>query len=84
MNIFKLLMNAGVIIKFFKQIVWCVQYVASFKTMPPAHQISVTISMVEDLLNSGVIDIPGVDEKQVAEAIDKIRIELVGSNDNAN
>ena len=75
MNYWKLLKNAGLFVKLVKD------GVEAFKLYAKEHRvsyglISVVIQDVEAILESGAVDIPGVDEIEISRAIENIRKNL--------
>lgn len=72
MSIWGILRNIGLIISFFKTISATVSGVATTKQMPEKDQIKKLLDDAEALLRSGAIDVPGVDEEAIAQALDQI------------
>lgn len=79
MNVWLVLRNIGAIISFLKTFSGLVEVVAKEKAAPPKDQIKKFLDAAEDLLDSGVIDIPGVDESSISEALKQIEEQLCQS-----
>ena len=77
MNYWKLIKNAGLFIKFFKSLAAVIKYASEQKKFSNG-LMSAAISDLEDILESGAVDIPGVDENEVAKVIENIRKNLLG------
>ena len=76
MNFFKLFMNAGLFITFFKSLASFIKYFAQEKKISNG-LASKCFDDFEIILKSGAVDIVGVDEIQLAEAIDKIKLSIL-------
>ena len=77
MSVWILIRNAGTIIQLFKAISSIIEKVAK-KESPDRTQVKVLLDRVQALLDSGAIDIPGVDEKAISAALQQIEDELCG------
>lgn len=78
MSIWGLLRNAGLIISLFRSLSSMIGGVAKNKEMPAKAQVKELLDKVEELLDSGAIDIEGVDEKAISEALKQIEAQLCG------
>lgn len=78
MTVWGILKNLGLVIQFFKSVSSLIGGVAKEKKMPPADALRDLLDKAEALLDSGAIDIPGVDESAISEALKQIEAELVG------
>lgn len=78
MSIWALLKNIGTIIALIKSLKALVEQVILTKKPPALSDLLVPLDNLEALLKSGAIDIKGVDEMEVAQAIHKIREQLSG------
>lgn len=78
MSVWGILRNLGLVISFFKSFSNMVKGVAVSKQMPPKESMKELLDRAEALLDSGAIDIPGVDEKAVSEALKQIEEQLCG------
>lgn len=76
MSVWSILKNIGLIMSFVRSIESLVREVAQKKSVPQAQSIDTVLNHVESLLRKGVIDIPEVDEIQIADAIKAIREQL--------
>jgi len=76
MSVWSILKNIGLIMSFVRSIESLVREVAQKKSVPEAKSIDTVLNHVESLLRKGVIDIPEVDEIQIADAIKAIREQL--------
>lgn len=79
MSFWVILRNIGTIIQFFKAFEAIISGVIESKSVPPADQVKALLDKAEDLLDSGVIDIPNVDEKAICEALKQIEQQLLSS-----
>lgn len=70
--------NIGLIISLFKSMSSLIGDVAKTKQTPSKEAIKSVLDGIEALLDSGAIDIPGVDEKAVSDALKQIESQLVG------
>lgn len=55
-----------------------IEYAIKNKSKPPQDMILSSLDAVEALLDSGVIDIPNVDEKQISEGLKFIEEKIKG------
>lgn len=78
MSVWAVIKNIGLIISLFKSVSNLIGGVAANKEMPPKEQIKEVLDKVENLLDSGAIDIPGVDEVAVSAALKQIEEQLLG------
>jgi len=78
MNVWSVLKNIGLVISLFKSISSLISDVAETKSAPKQNLVSGFLKSLEQLLDSGAIDIPGVDEKAVSDALKQIESQLVG------
>jgi len=76
MSVWSILKNIGLIMSFVRSIESLVREVAQKKSVPEAKSIDTVLNHVESLLRKGVVDIPEVDEIQIADAIKAIREQL--------
>lgn len=74
MSWFKILMNAGKFIALAKSAESLIKDLKDKKDMKQA--ISRFLSVIQDLLASGAIDIPGVEEQDIVIAIQEVRNQL--------
>ncbi len=77
MNIFSLLANLSTIINLVHTVQLLIEGVIQNKKVPSIADVLPLLDEVEKIFSSGVIVIKGVDDKQVADAIQLIRDELV-------
>jgi desulfoferrodoxin (superoxide reductase-like protein) len=78
MNIWAILGNIGKVISFFKAVAGLIEGIAKNKEVPPVEQINDTIEKLAVLLDSGAIDVPNVDEHQIADVLRQIKTQLSG------
>jgi len=76
MSIWLILRNIGTVISFFRNISEIIAGVAKDKKAPPIDQVKKMLDDLEALLDSGAIDIPGVDEQAISEALKQIEEQL--------
>lgn len=76
MSTWAIIRNLGTILGFLKYIKYFVKTVVETKKVPPKHMVKQLIDEIQKLLENGVIDIPGVDEKEVSDALQKIEDQL--------
>jgi hypothetical protein len=76
MSVWSIIKNLSLIMSFVRSIESLVREVAQKKSVPEAKSIDTVLNHVETLLRKGVIDIPEVDEIQIADAIKAIREQL--------
>ncbi len=76
MNVWAILRNLGLVISFFKSFQGLVSEMVKTKAPPGIEAVKEFLDKAEALLNSGAIDIPGVDEKQIADALQQIEEQL--------
>lgn len=72
MSFWILLRNAGTIISLLRGIGDAVGEVSKTKKAPPAAMMQKIFDDCEALLDSGAIDVPGVDEAAISEALKQI------------
>lgn len=77
MNVFKIIKNIGLFIKFAKSVGEVFKFYTKEKKISSGLS-SVAISDFEEILKSGAIDFPGVDEVAIASSIEQIRKNLIG------
>lgn len=77
MGIWAVISNIGTIISLLKSLSSLIGFVAKDKSMPPKEMIKDVLDHIEALLDSGAIDIPSVDEKQISEALKQIEAQLL-------
>lgn len=78
MTIWGVLKNIGLVISFFKSMSGMIGGVAKTKEMPTKAELIDLLNKAEALLDSGAIDIEGVDEKAISEALKQIEAQLNG------
>lgn len=76
MNFFKLFFHANLFINFFKSSINFVSYLAKEKKISNGLAAK-CFDDFEVILKSGAIDFPSVDEIQLAEALDKIKLSIL-------
>lgn len=74
--IWTILTHLGLIFKLVKGVEGLVAEVVKTKSMPTCATIDPVLATIEDLFAQGVIDIPGIDEKSIADAIQQVRDNL--------
>lgn len=79
-SIWQIISHLGTILAFIKQIEVLVAEVVKTKSMPGCSTIDPALAAVEKLFADKVIDIPGVDEQMIADAIQQIRDNLCPKN----
>lgn len=72
MSFWKVLKNLKTIIAFFNTLKGLIVKVAEGKRLPDCRETHDLLEAIRNLLDSEVIDIPGVDEKQVSQALKEI------------
>ncbi len=72
MNIWKIVTNLPKIISFFNTLKDLIYKIIQGKKMPECPETMVLLESVKKLLDSGVIDIPGVDEAELSKAISEM------------
>ena len=72
MNIWKIITNLPKIISFFNTLKDLVFKIAKGHKMPECYETMVLVRSIENLLDSGVIDIPGVDEAEISKALKEL------------
>jgi len=75
-SIWLILRNIGTVISFLRGIADIVGGVAKDKKAPPIEKVKSMLDDLEALLDSGAIDIPGVDEAAISEALKQIEEQL--------
>lgn len=76
MSIWAVLKNIGSIIAFFRTFSSLIRSVAKKKSVPDCNESYLLLEQTRILLEKGVIDIPGVDEAAIGEAIRQIQEQL--------
>lgn len=76
MKIWKIILNAGTILGVIKSIESVIEACIKEKRPPKAADFKVIIDGAEKLFDSGVIDFPDFDEKQVVQALESIKAQL--------
>lgn len=76
MSIWLVLRNIGTVISFFRSVSDIIGGVAKDKKAPPIEKVKAMLDDLEALLDSGAIDIPGVDEAAISEALKQIEEQL--------
>ncbi len=79
MTVWTIFKNLGTFISLFNAFKKVIEEVAKNKNMPPKYMIRECFDQVEQLLDSGAIDIPGVDEKEVVVGVQKIEDQICGA-----
>ena len=73
----KILLHAGLILRIFTHIEKIVERIVKGENkLPTQDDINLLIQDFKDALSSGLIDFPGIDEKQLVEAITKAQEQL--------
>jgi hypothetical protein len=72
MSVWTVIKNLRTIISFFGVLKELIVKVSQGKRLPDCQETHELLQAVENLLDSGVIDIPGVDEKQISAALKEI------------
>ncbi len=72
MNVFGIIGHLGVIMDAVKSVEKLVEEVVTTKAPPSSQSIKLVLSSVANLFDSGVIDIPGVEEHDIAAALKTI------------
>lgn len=72
----KLLMNAGKILRFLKAMSGIGKTLVEQKRLPDCGESKLFLLSLGELIESGVIDVPGVDEAAVAKALRDIEKEM--------
>lgn len=78
MGVWAVLRNIGTVISFFKTISKVIGNVAETKKMPPKELLKELLDGAEALLDSGAIDIPGVDEAAISDSLKQIEAQICG------
>lgn len=76
MSFWAILKNIGIIIQFFKTLQSIISSSVKSKSIPSKIDIIALLDSIEDLLDRGVIDVPGVDEKAISDALKQIEDHL--------
>ena len=76
MSFWAILKNIGIIIQFFKTLQAIISNAIKAKAVPSKIDIVALLDAIEDLLDRGVIDVPGVDEKAISDALKQIEDHL--------
>lgn len=79
MSFWAILKNLGLVISFFKSFKSLISEVAQSKKAPSAQSVRDLLESAQKLLRSGAIDIPNVDENQIADAIKVLEEQLSGN-----
>lgn len=82
MGVWAVLKNIGTILSLLKALRDIVAG-ATEKKLPEREQIKAVLDHVETLLDNGAIDIPGVDEKQISEALKQVEEFIMRGNEKA-
>lgn len=69
MSLWKVITNLKTIIAFFNVLKSLILKVAEGKRLPDCRETHELLAAIRNLLDSGVIDLPGVDEKQVSQGL---------------
>lgn len=72
MSVWSVVKNIGTILSLFRAIKELISFVATQKKMPDAGTFKSVLDHVQSLLDSGAIDIPGVDEHDISAAIQQL------------
>lgn len=78
MNFWAVLKNISLFISLGKSLSSLIQSAVATKAAPSKEAIKSLLDSVEALLDSGAIDVPGVDEAAVSEALKQIEAGLIG------
>lgn len=76
MTFFTILRNIGTIIDFFKIASRVASEAVKQKKFPDCADSVLLIEQTRKLLDSGVIDVPGVDEKQISDSLAQIEARM--------
>lgn len=77
MSFWMLFKNVGSIMALVRAVKELVGSVAVSHEMPPKEIVKQVLDAIEDLLDRGVIDIPGVEEKDISDALKQIEEQLM-------
>lgn len=77
MSFWTIVKNIGTIIDFFKLAGRVVGEGIKQKKFPDCEDSVLLIDKTAELLKRGIIDVPGVDEKQIAASLDEIKARIV-------
>jgi len=84
MSFWAVLKNIGMIMDTFKVISGIIRAIAGRDVkMPNCEEAKMLIKQLRKLLDSGVIDVPGIEEKDVSQVLGQIEERLVCTIDNA-
>lgn len=72
----RIFMNAGKIIRFYKTVAPVGQSLINERRLPRGPESKAVIHSLADLMRAKVIDLPGVDEEQIAKALEEIEAEI--------
>jgi len=75
-SIFKMLLNGAKIIRFLKAMAPIAKELVEHKRLPACGESKAFLTGLGELLESGVIDLPGVDEAAIAKALKEIESEI--------
>lgn len=78
MSFWLVLKNIGVVISFLKATASIIGDIAKTKQKPSKDSLIDLLDKAEALLDSGAIDIPGVDEATISEALKQIEVQIRG------
>jgi hypothetical protein len=85
MSFWGVLKNIGTIMDTFKVISGIIRAIAGRDVkMPSCEEAKMLIKQLRKLLDSGVIDVPGIEEKDVSQVLGQIEERLVCTIDNAD
>lgn len=74
--IWKIILNAGTIIGFIRSFGAVAKDLVKDRRLPVCGESVLVLQNLKKLIDSGVIDIPGVDEKELSLAISNLEAEL--------
>lgn len=74
--IWKIILNAGTIIGFIRSFTAIAKDLVKDKRLPVCGESVLVLQNLKKLIDSGVVDIPGVDEKELSLAISNLEAEL--------
>lgn len=75
-SIWQIISHLGLILSLVKAVESMIAEMVKSKSMPSCSAIDPVLASIEKLFADGVIDIPGVDEKMIADAIQQLRDNL--------
>lgn len=74
--IWKVILNAGAIISFVRSFGAVAKDLVKDRRLPACGESVLVLKSLKRLIDSGVVDIPGVDEKELSLAISNLEAEL--------